>query len=360
MRGRWGFWLLVLAGWTVLAVVFAVSSSLTYALSYQPPRWRYTLTMAVTEWYVWAALTPLIAWLSRRFRLTRSQWARLIVLAAAGLPAAFIKVTLTRVLRGATGGDDYFQISNFATQYLIYWGIVVSAHAWLYYRDSQSRELRTSQLEALLAQTRLQMLSMQLQPHFLFNTLNTIAELVHQRPEAAERMIGGLSHLLRETLNMGLVDRVPLERELTLLDRYVAIQRARFGDRLDVRVSADEGARKALVPSLLLQPLVENAIKHGLGTKVDAGQIEISAKRSGDRLLLEVRDDGRGLPAGAVREGVGLGNCRSRLHTMYGADGHELEISNAPGGGAIVRIALPWQVDLTAWPAAGRGAVGRP
>jgi len=111
--------------------------------------------------------------------------------------------------------------------------IVGAAHAWLYYRDVQDRELRTSQLETLLAQTRLQMLGMQLQPHFLFNTLNTIAELVHERPEAAERMIAGLSHLLRETLHAGLVERVPIERELSLLERYIDIQRARFGDRED-------------------------------------------------------------------------------------------------------------------------------
>ncbi len=255
-----------------------------------------------------------------------------------------MKVTLTRVLRGVTGGgENYFQISDLTTQYLIYAAIVAGTHAWLYYREAQSRELRTSQLEAMLAETRLQMLSMQLQPHFLFNTLNTIAELVHDKPEAAERMIGGLSHLLRETLHAGLVDRVPLDQELALLDRYVEIQRGRFGDRLDVQVSVGDAARHALVPSLLLQPLVENAIKHGIGARARAGRIEISAARDGDRLVIEVRDDGSGVPPGAVKEGVGLGNCRARLQTMYGARDHELTIANRPGGGAVVRISLPWQ-----------------
>src|SRR6187401_1320500 len=243
MRRRLVFWLVILAGWTLFVIVFAVSSSLTYALTYQPPRWRYTITMAATEWYVWAAFTPLVAWLSRRFRLSRARWWRMLILGAIGVPVAFIKVTMTRVLRGVTeGGEAYFQITDLAAQYLIYWGIVAATHAWLYYRDVQGRELRASQLEALLAQTRLQMLSMQLQPHFLFNTLNTIAELVHQRPEAAERMITDLSHLLRETLHAGLVDRVPVEQELQLLDRYVEIQRARFGDRLTVDVVIDEDA----------------------------------------------------------------------------------------------------------------------
>jgi len=341
------FWLAVFAGWTLLVMVFAVSSSLTYALTYQPPRWRYTITMAATEWYVWAAFTPLVAWLSRRFRLSRARWWRMLILGAIGVPVAFIKVTMTRVLRGVTeGGEAYFQISDLATQYLIYWGIVAATHAWLYYRDVQGRELRASQLEALLAQTRLQMLSMQLQPHFLFNTLNTIAELVHQRPEAAERMITDLSHLLRETLHAGLVDRVPVEQELQLLDRYVEIQRARFGDRLTVDVVIDDEATKgALVPSLLLQPLVENSIKHGIGARAGAGRIEIAISRSDNTLAIEIRDDGRGLGDAEVKDGLGLANCRSRLQTLYGTSNYRLDMLNRESGGAVVRIALPFQIE---------------
>jgi signal transduction histidine kinase len=343
MRRRWAFWLVVSSGWTLLVIVFAVSSSLTYALTYRPPQWRYTLTMAATEWYVWAALTPLIAWLSQRLRISRARWWRLLMLGMVGLPMAFVKVTVTRVLRGVTeDGEAYFQISDLAAQYLIFWGIVFSTHAWLYYREVQGRELRTSQLEALLAQTRLQMLNMQLQPHFLFNTLNTIAELVHQRPAAAETMLGDLSHLLRETLHAGLVDRVPLDQELQLLDRYVDIQCARFGDRLTVAVAIDDPAvREALVPSLLLQPLVENAIKHGIGARAGPGRIDIVIGRTDRSLSIEIRDDGRGLGGVAIEEGVGLGNCRARLETMYGVAAH-LSITDREGGGAIVRIELPF------------------
>ena len=344
MQGRATFWLVVLAGWTVLVVVFAVSSSLTYALSYQPPRWRYTLTMAATEWFVWAAFTPVVAWLARRFRMSRRQWWRVLILAAAGLPAAFLKVTFTRILRRPIGGDEYFQITNFVGQYLIYWAIIVVTHAWLYYRESQQRALQTSQLEALLAETRLQMLRMQLQPHFLFNTLNTIAELVHERPDAAERMIGGLSHLLRETLHAGLVERVPLHQELELLGCYVDIQRARFGDRLHVNVSAADDVSVALVPSLLLQPLVENAIQHGIGARAAPARIDIAAVHDGSGLRITVADDGRGLQGGPVWEGVGLGNCRSRLRTLYGDAGYTLAIEPGPDRGAIVRIAIPWQL----------------
>jgi len=345
MVRRWSFWAAVFAGWTLLVIVFAVSSSLTYALTYQPPRWRYTLTMAATEWYVWAAFTPLVAWLSRRLRVSRARWWRMIALAAIGVPVAFIKVTMTRALRGiAEGGDAYFQITDLAAQYLIFWGIVGAAHAWLYYRDVQDRELRTSQLETLLAQTRLQMLGMQLQPHFLFNTLNTIAELVHERPEAAERMIAGLSHLLRETLHAGLVERVPIERELSLLERYIDIQRARFGDRLTVNIVLDPAAKDALVPSLLLQPLVENSIKHGIGSRAGAGHIVIAIARTGQTIAIEIRDDGRGLGAAPVKEGIGLGNCRSRLQTLCGEGNYRLRIANRHGGGAVLRLELPLEM----------------
>jgi two-component system LytT family sensor kinase len=344
MRSRWLSWLIVLAGWSALVIVFAVSSSLTYALTYQPPRWRYTLTMAATEWYVWAALTPLVVWLSRRLRIAGAEWWRPLILAAAGVPVAFIKVTLTRVLRGAIGGGEYFQITNLVIHYLIYCAIVLVWHVWQYHRRAQQRELRTSQLEALLAQTRLQMLSMQLQPHFLFNTLNTIAELVHQRPQAAEKMIGGLSHLLRETLQAGAVDRVPLWRELDVLEHYIDIQRARFGDRLRVEMIVDDAARAALVPSLFLQPLAENSIKHGIGARAGAGRIEIAVNRNGDRVVIEIRDDGRGLREEPVIEGVGLGNCRSRLQALYGQDGFRLEAANRSTGGAVVRIDMPFKV----------------
>ncbi|HYE85818.1 MAG TPA: sensor histidine kinase [Vicinamibacterales bacterium] len=351
MQRRWAFWLAILAGWTLLAVVFAVSSSLTYALTYQPPRWRYTFTMAATEWYVWAALTPLVAWTARRLRPSAAHWWRVIVLAVSGVPVAFFKVSFTRAVRGALdGGAAYFQITDLAVHYLIYWGIVFATYAWLQYRESQARELRTSQLEAVLAQTRLQMLSMQLQPHFLFNTLNTIAELVHRDAAAAERMIAGLSHLLRETLHAGLVEQVPLSQELSLLERYVEIQRARFGDRLQFSVTAEDFVRGALVPSLLLQPLVENAIKHGIGARSGAGRIDVKVSRRGERLVIEILDDGPGLGVQAIADGVGLSNCRSRLQTLFGSDGR-LAIANRGGGGAIVTIELPFHVAYAEVPA---------
>ena len=300
MRRRWIVWLLVFSGWTALAIFFAASSSLTYALTYQPPQWRLTLVMALTEWYAWAVLTPLVAWLARRFPLrSGSMVAGIAVHTPAGLIVALVKVTLTRLLRLAfVGTNAYFQISNLATHYVIYWALVAAVHALAYYRAGREGELRASQLEARLADARLQLLKMQLHPHFLFNTLNTISELVHEDPLTADRMIASLSDLLRESLDAGAGDRVPLAKELQLLDRYVDIQRARFGDRLDVRVDVEDEARDALVPILILQPIVENSIRHGLAARVRAETIQVRAMRFDDRLILEVADDGIGLGAG--------------------------------------------------------------
>ena len=346
MRRRWIVWLLVLAGWTVLAISFAVSSSLTYVITYQPPRWRLTLVMALTEWYAWALLTPLVAWLAQRYPIRRGGVTRgLVVHVPAGLALAIVKVALTRLMRlPIVPSSEYFQI-NLTTHYIVYWALVAAVHALTYYRAGREGELRASQLEARLADARLQLLKMQLHPHFLFNTLNAISELVHEDPATADRMIASLSELLRESLDAGADDQVTLAKELELLDRYVDIQRARFGDRLDVRVDVERETRAALVPILILQPLVENSIRHGLAARVRAERIQVRAMRRDERLILEVTDDGIGLgAAGAAREGVGLGNSRARLQALYGPD-QSIDVSNVEGGGVLVRLAMPWRSD---------------
>ena len=339
------FWTAVLVGWTVLAVVFAVSSSLTYALTYQPPRWGRTFVLALTEWYVWAALTPAVAWLASRLRLQPDRWLRrALVVAAIGLPVAMLKVALTRLLRDIAGVREYFLLSNLATHYFIYWGIVAIVHVQIYYRGERERELRASQAEARLAEAKLQLLRMQLHPHFLFNTLNAVAELVHENPAAAERMITGLSHLLRETLDAGAVDLVPLARELELTERYLDIARSRFGDRLDARIlPPDAGATQALVPMFLLQPLVENAIKHGIGARRGSGAIVVRTRRDGDRLELVVEDDGPGFGP-APRDGIGLTITRERLQAIYPGS-HALQTSASSSGGGRVAITIPWRTD---------------
>jgi two-component system, LytTR family, sensor kinase len=332
--------LVVVVGWAVIAAVFAIASSLTLMLTYQPPQWGRSVSTAAAEWAPWAAFTPLVTWLARRYRLTRARWWRsMIALAPAGLVIVFVKLTATRLLQSAGGTGDYIAITNVATQYFIYWGLIAGTYAFENYRENRARELTAVQLEAALSDARLQLLKMQLQPHFLFNTLNTIAEMVHEDPHHAERMIAGLGVLLRETLDAGGADMIPLNRELDLLERYVAIQQVRFGDRLRLRVSVDSATRDALVPSLILQPLVENAIKHGIAARLAAGRITLTARRDGMDLELQVEDDGPGFTAESG-EGVGLANTRGRLHALF-HDRHAFQVATTDAG-STVTIRLPF------------------
>jgi two-component system, LytTR family, sensor kinase len=344
MTRRWVTWFWMWAGWTGLALFTAVSSSLAYISTGNPPRWSLTIQASLVDWYSWALIAPFVMALARRFPFSRATLGRsLAVHATASVILSIFKLIVDRVLRRwLLGFDTYIVITSLAPNFLVYWAIVAVAHGVTYYRTSRERELRASQLEARLAETRLQLLQMQLHPHFLFNTLHTISELVHEDPEMADRMITGLSDLLREALIAGDVREVPLRRELAVLDRYLEIQQARFGDRLRIDIDVDADVRDALVPHLILQPVVENAIRHGLGARVQAGRLQIQARHADGALLLRVQDDGEGLERGkaGAQEGVGLGNTRARLQELYGA-AQRLDIQDAAGGGAVVTLRIP-------------------
>ena len=334
--------LAVWAGWTALALFFAVSASLTYRSTGRPANWLLSIERSLTEWWLWALLTPLVFSITRRFPLDRSSpWRNGAIHVAFGTAVAIFKTTAERVVFGwLTGIWTYWLISTLALQFFVYSAIVAAAHGLEYYRRSRERE----QLEARLADTRLQLLNVQLQPHFLFNTLNTIAEIVHDDPEKADYMITSLSDLLRQALELGATQQISFDRELDLLSRYLDIQRTRFGDRLQVTTRVSDDLRGASVPVLLLQPLVENAIQHGLGTRAAAGCIDIAAHRDGDRLVITVIDDGVGVRAQASsgRQPLGLANTRERLQALYGND-QQLELTNAPGGGAQISLSIPWR-----------------
>jgi two-component system, LytTR family, sensor kinase len=336
--------LAIAAAWTALALLFAVTTSLTYLSTGRPARWALTISMALADWGVWAVLTYPVLWLAGRMPLQRrTAWRNLPLHIVVSAVVAMLKVAADRWIRRHAFGFPvaYFLISNLAPQIVIYWGLVAAAHGWAYYRTSRDRELRASQLEARLAATRLQLLQMQLQPHFLFNTLNTISELVHENPEAADRMIGGLSDLLREALAASSARDVPLARELAMLNQYVAIQTARFGDRLHVVVEAAPAALQARVPSLTLQPLVENAIRHGLGSSAARVRVDVRAMAADNTLTLEVTDDGVGFSRrGDLQEGLGLTNTRARLQELYGS-AHSFEIRERHTGGVSVTLTLP-------------------
>ena len=341
MTIRWSALAWMWLGWTALAVFLGVSSSLAYLAVGNPPRWSLTIRMALAETYVWAAITPLVVALARRFPFTRATLATSLPLhAVAAVVISLIKIVIDQRIRQTLFGfRTYVLISSLAPSLLFYCAIVAAAHGAGYYRASKERELRAAQLEARLAQSRLQVLQMQLHPHFLFNTLHTISELVHEDPETADAMIAGLSDLLREALASGQAREVPLARELDLLERYLDIQRVRFGDRLQVGLEIDPDVADVLVPHLVLQPIVENALRHGI-TRGGAGTVSIAAAIDADTLRLRVRDDGRGFDAGGDGEGVGLRNTRERLATLYG-DRAGLRIAPAAGGGTIVEMRIP-------------------
>ncbi len=351
-------WLLIFACWTLVGLLFASQWYFGNNANGYPTTWANAVTWALTEYWVWAALTPLILFAGRPFFIDRERWrpgvtahlllgllfasAFLLLYAAAeqfttwahhpGKPMSFA----TSAWYGFT--------KKFHMALLIYWVITGVSHAFEFYRRSRRSELRAAQLEAQLSRAQLHALKMQLHPHFLFNTLNTISALVHRDPRAADRMVARLGDLLRLTLDNQGVEEVSLKEELEFLQKYLEIEQTRFHDRLTVEVDVDPASLDARLPNLLLQPLVENAIKHGVSSRPGAGRIEISARREDGTLNLRVRDDGNGLPAyskpDCSRSGVGLANTRARLQQLYGGN-YRFELSNAAGGGAVVTLEIP-------------------
>jgi two-component system, LytTR family, sensor kinase len=328
-------------GWTALAVFYAVTTSLTYASTGRPANWSITFQRSLSEYWLWALLTPAVIWLARRFPLFGPRrWVHLVLHLALGAGSALFKTIADReIFAMLSGFRMYFLLSTLSLQFTIYFAIVAASHGFEYYRRSRERE----QLEARLAEARLQLLSMQLQPHFLFNTLNTIAELVHDDPEAADQMISGLSDLLRRTLDLGDAQEITLDEEMDALSRYLDIQKIRFGDRLQVDIEAPPELRDANVPPLLLQPLVENSIRHGLAARTTAGRIQIRVGRTDAMLVIDVLDDGDGVTQEAVgtRRGIGLNNVRTRLETMYGSAA-TFTMSREAGAGTRVSIGIPY------------------
>lgn len=305
--------------------------------------------------YLWAAFTPVVAHLARRFPVSGSSRARtfgvhLAASAGVGITHATLfalaypmlmgmPFRLAHQLRGVPSVLTVFLLTNVLT----YWGVVGICWAIEAVRLSRERELRASQLEAQLAAARLERLQTQLHPHFLFNALNSVLPLVFRDRAAAARTVSQLEKLLRRSLETDAAQLVPLSRELEFLEMYLEIQKTRFQDRLRVAFDVPDELTSARVPNLILQPLVENAIKHGVTAQPGVGRVEIAARRTDRVLILTVRDDGPGLsdrprPGGP---GVGLANTRERLRQLYG-DEQRLDLVNAPEGGLEVSVILPF------------------
>lgn len=348
----WVKGLLVFGAWTLIALAFASQFNFTQARRGYIVTWGFALTTALADWYLFALLSIPTLWLARRFHFDAPRWRRsLVVHAVSGAAFAVLWVVLRVGVELVRSRERlpvfYFSemfhwtlVRSFYFNVLVYWIIVGASHGVEYYRRYRERELRAIELEKLLAQSRLQALRSQLNPHFLFNTLNSVSSLMHKDVEAADRMIVRLSELLRLALGNVETQEVPLRDELEFLRRYLEIEQIRFGARLRVTFDVPADTLEVPVPNLLLQPLVENAIKHGIAPRKQPGHIEIAAWREAGGLGLRVRDNGSGNGPSAGGAGVGLANTRARLEHLYGAD-HRFECGTGAEGGFEVRIRLP-------------------
>jgi two-component system LytT family sensor kinase len=355
-RGR-----LILAGVLIWALVVVGSGSqtwATYAVKGESLPFSTPLLWAFSAWIGWLVLAPVVFWLARRFPVERPDVTRHLMLHLVFALLAGVLVGLVYYLMEAVTGqlwDTTLSAGALALMYgtknivlgtLVYGGMVSLSHGLEYYRRYRERELRATQLMAQLSKAELEVLKMQLQPHFLFNTLHAISALVHSDPESADRIITRLGDLLRMSLQSNGTQEVPLRAELEFVEKYADIQRTRFRDRLDIRLEAPPEALDAMVPSLILQPLVENSIRHGVEAREQVAHIAVRAERKGSRLQMKVQDNGPGFPDYLLTpvpgRGLGLVNTRARLAALYGSEGR-LEVSTAPGGGALVTLDIPYR-----------------
>ncbi len=373
--------------WGALVLLFAAPLAVTSRVS-----WREAISFGGSFWALWLLFLPAVAWLSFRFPIERKRLFRNVALhlLACLLIVGTNRATFRAVTRifpfpqrsetpgrplglktdtpepqrqlrrpprpprrsldlvGPPNALGVFLALRAALDVLVYWSLAGACQAITSFRSAQERERRAAELEARLTSAKLQALRMQINPHFLFNTLNSIAALVYVNPRAADEMLGDLSELLRRSLDSMEEQEVPLAQELEFIGGYISIEQKRFGERLRVEQSVPDELRKALVPALILQPLVENAIRHGIEPRRGPGLIRIEAKQEDKHLHLIVRDNGRGLPGAdlksSLRRGIGLANTQARLRGLYGQD-QSFSFGRAEPQGCRVDIHLPFHLE---------------
>ncbi len=321
--------------------------------------WLRIAVWAMTSWNFWAIMTPFIFWLERVFPLDRAPVKSLLLHVSSAIASSATHVLLIVSLgRAIRPFDDMTKNTSFADNYInacigmvpfglfVYGAVIATAYALDFRQQFRERQIRTAQLESLLTQARLRSITSQLRPHFLFNTLNGIMALIRTNDnEAAGRMLVGLSNMLRSSLVDSPNHTTTLSAELEFTKLYTGIEEQRFGDRLSVLYDVPKDLLGVTVPSLILQPLVENAVQHGIAPRAAAGHIWIRARCESNLLIVEVQDDGIGLRDCANRRessGLGLSATRERLAYLYGSN-QSLEVGNAPKGGTLVTIRLPLQ-----------------
>ena len=353
---RWMVWGAYLAIWTLPGLAALSYYYLNQTVSAQPMALVYAFVSTLPNWYFWAALAPGIIWLARRYPIERSNWKTMLF--AIHLPMMVLLMLLhslaNLLLFYATDMPGHDSLtsglyrvhftSRFHANVLTYWTVLGIYYAYDYYRKFRAREQQAAMLEVRLAQANLRALKMQLHPHFLFNTLNSIAALVRKdENRTAVTMLVRLGEFLRLALENKGVQEIPLQQELDFLTRYLDIEKIRFQERLSVQVDAEPAVLDAYVPNMILQPLVENAIHHGIALQPGGGRIEIQARREGDTLVMQVRDNGPGLDPDKAprRQGVGLANTRERLENLYGSE-QSFTLRNAEKGGLAASITIPF------------------
>lgn len=365
MRQR-TLWLATFAWWTLNGLFIAADVAAMRDASGRTLPWSHGLTVGLASAWTWVPLTMGIVWVVRRHPLERRERGErgrtlarsLVVLNLAVLAVILLRMAVVMVFNPWIGWYERLPPASelFVTSVRLNlfptWLLIGVAHALLFAERARQRERQAAELQGRLAQARLEALSAQLNPHFLFNALNSIAELLHQDPEAADRMLVGLGALLRRSLDTGRLQEVPLHEELRLLEHYVDLEKVRLGSRLRLDWRIEPATLEACVPHLVLQPLVENAIHHAVSRRATPGRVWVSVRRADAHLLLEVRDDGRdGAPAHHFEAdgngerasgGVGLSNTRARLECLYGAD-HRFDVEPAPDGGTIARLVVPFR-----------------
>ena len=354
-------WVAIIAVWAVLGVIYAGPIYFEVrAEGHGHTAWR-IFSWGILTWLSWAALTPTTVWLARRYSLIGSAWktSLLVHLPAFLLTSALHSAAATAITLSIQPFDNMGDSpktfwprflsrmqGSFGSDLLVYGAVIGICYALDYHRKYREREFLATRLEAQLAQAQLESLRMQLHPHFLFNTLNSIVGLVRdQKNQAAVSMLVGLSDLLRHTLDHSARQEVELREELNFIKLYLSIQEMRFSDRLQIEFNIDPSSAKAMVPNLILQPLTENALRHGIGRSADSGVLGIRSAVEDDQLRLTVYDNGAGLPDDWQMKGsagIGLANTAARLQQLYD-DNHQFDIRNRAGGGVEVVIVMPFR-----------------
>jgi two-component system, LytTR family, sensor kinase len=350
LKTRSGHIAVAALAWTVLGCVFALPDISAGADS------RRALLLSLTLWWSWGLLTPLILWVDRQIPISNKQFAQRVL--AHLLPSLLVTslyIYLLTAVRAGFGIDQWNRLASvgvlvdalhgmFLWDWLVYWMILGAWQAYRYYDRYIAGELRLERLERNFSEARLNALRMQLEPHFLFNALNTISSQVERDPKLARRMIEHLGDLLRLSLASKDRQEVPLAEEMAFLEHYLAIQKIRFGDHLRIETQIAPEVKYASVPCFFVQPLVENAIRHGISRRASGGTVIVSALQNGNRLEIRVLDDGVGLPTGWTLEnssGVGLSVTRQRVAGLYPNGDTCFVVSPRAGGGTEVEISLP-------------------